>query len=110
MQLAFRNRPADVSIFREIGELVLLGPTIPEQIQAAPAWTASAGLVARAKWSAWTRLPFHDERAKLAGDGADQRIRQRGAEKQKYLPKLATGEWIGCFGLTEPNHGSDPAA
>ena len=32
------------------------------------------------------------------------------AQKQKYLPKLATGEWIGCFGLTEPNHGSDPGA
>ena len=32
------------------------------------------------------------------------------AQKQKYLPKLATGEWIGCFGLTEPNHGSDPGS
>ena len=45
----------------------------------------------------------------LAGDGADLRIRHRSA-KQKYLPKLATGEWIGCFGLTEPNHGSDPGS
>jgi glutaryl-CoA dehydrogenase len=32
------------------------------------------------------------------------------AQRQKYLPRLATGEWVGCFGLTEPNHGSDPAA
>jgi glutaryl-CoA dehydrogenase len=55
------------------------------------------------------RLPLDDERAVVAGDGADQRVRQRG-QKQKYLPKLATGEWIGCFGLTEPNHGSDPGS
>ena len=54
-------------------------------------------------------LLLDDERAVLARHGADLRVRHE-ATKQKYLPTLATGGWIGCFGLTETNHGSDPGS
>ncbi len=106
---AFRNERTDVEIFREMGELGLLGPTIPEQYGGPGLNYVSYGLIARevervdsgyrsmmSVQSSLVMVPIYEF-------GTE-------AQKQKYLPKLATGEWIGCFGLTEPNHGSDPGS
>ena len=103
---AFRNETTDASIFREMGELGLLGITIPEEYGGANLNYVSYGLIAReiervdsgyrsmmSVQSSLVMLPIYEF-------GSE-------AQKQKYLPKLATGEWIGCFGLTEPNYGSD---
>jgi glutaryl-CoA dehydrogenase len=106
---AFRHESTDPSIFREMGELGLLGPTIPTQYGGPGLSYVAYGLIARevervdsgyrsmmSVQSSLVMVPIHDF-------GTE-------AQKQKYLPKLATGEWIGCFGLTEPDHGSDPAS
>jgi glutaryl-CoA dehydrogenase len=106
---AFRAEKTDVSIFREMGALGLLGPTIPETYGGPGLSYVAYGLIARevervdsgyrsmmSVQSSLVMLPIFDF-------GTD-------AQKQKYLPKLATGEWIGCFGLTEPDHGSDPGS
>ncbi|OMG69977.1 acyl-CoA dehydrogenase [Burkholderia ubonensis] len=106
---AFRHERTDVGIFREMGELGLLGPTIPEQYGGPGLNYVSYGLIARevervdsgyrsmmSVQSSLVMVPIHEF-------GSD-------AQKEQYLPKLATGEWIGCFGLTEPNHGSDPGS
>jgi glutaryl-CoA dehydrogenase len=106
---AFRHEKTDASIFREMGELGLLGISIPEQYGGAGMNYVCYGLVARevervdsgyrsmmSVQSSLVMVPIH-----AFGNEAT---------KQKYLPKLATGEWIGCFGLTEPNHGSDPGS
>ncbi|MEN7526183.1 acyl-CoA dehydrogenase [Cupriavidus sp. DL-D2] len=106
---SFRNEKTDVEIFREMGELGLLGPTIPEQYGGPGLNYVSYGLIARevervdsgyrsmmSVQSSLVMVPIYEF-------GTE-------AQKQKYLPKLATGEWIGCFGLTEPNHGSDPGS
>jgi glutaryl-CoA dehydrogenase len=103
---AYRNETTDPSIFREMGELGLLGITIPEQYGGANLNYVSYGLIAReiervdsgyrsmmSVQSSLVMVPINEF-------GSE-------AQKQKYLPKLATGEWIGCFGLTEPNYGSD---
>ncbi|QWE17801.1 acyl-CoA dehydrogenase [Polynucleobacter corsicus] len=103
---AFRNETTDPAIFREMGELGLLGITIPEQYGGANLNYVSYGLIAReiervdsgyrsmmSVQSSLVMVPINEF-------GTE-------AQKQKYLPKLATGEWIGCFGLTEPNYGSD---
>ncbi|MEO7548551.1 MAG: acyl-CoA dehydrogenase family protein, partial [Ramlibacter sp.] len=104
---AFRNETTDASIFREMGELGLLGSTIPEQYGGAGLNYVCYGIVARevervdsgyrsmmSVQSSLVMVPINE-----FGNEAT---------RQKYLPRLATGEWIGCFGLTEPNHGSDP--
>jgi len=104
---AFRNERTDPSIFREMGELGMLGVTIPPEYGGAGLNYVSYGLIAReiervdsgfrsmmSVQSSLVMLPIYEF-------GTE-------AQKQKYLPKLATGEWIGCFGLTEPDHGSDP--
>ncbi|MCS7102143.1 MAG: acyl-CoA dehydrogenase [Burkholderiaceae bacterium] len=104
---AFRHERTDVAIFREMGELGLLGPTIPERYGGAGLNYVCYGLIARevervdsgyrsmmSVQSSLVMLPIYEF-------GTE-------AQRQKYLPKLARGEWIGCFGLTEPNHGSDP--
>lgn len=104
---AFRNEQTDVKIFREMGELGLLGPTIPEEYGGAGLNYVCYGLIAReveyvdsgyrsmmSVQSSLVMVPINEF-------GSDE-------QKKKYLPKLASGEWIGCFGLTEPNHGSDP--
>ncbi len=104
---AFRNERTDPSIFREMGELGMLGATIPPEYGGAGLNYVSYGLIAReiervdsgfrsmmSVQSSLVMLPIFEF-------GTE-------AQKQKYLPKLATGEWIGCFGLTEPDHGSDP--
>jgi glutaryl-CoA dehydrogenase len=106
---AFRHEKTDVSIFREMGELGLLGPTIPSEYGGPGLSYVCYGLIAReveridsgyrsmmSVQSSLVMLPIHDF-------GTE-------AQRRKYLPKLASGEWIGCFGLTEPNHGSDPGS
>jgi glutaryl-CoA dehydrogenase len=106
---AFRAEKTDVAIFREMGALGLLGPTIPEAYGGPGLSYVAYGLIARevervdsgyrsmmSVQSSLVMLPIFDF-------GTE-------AQKQKYLPKLATGEWIGCFGLTEPDHGSDPGS
>ncbi|RQH09940.1 acyl-CoA dehydrogenase [Paraburkholderia dinghuensis] len=106
---AFRHEKTDASIFREMGEVGLLGPTIPEQYGGPGLNYVSYGLIARevervdsgyrsmmSVQSSLVMVPIYEF-------GSE-------AQKQKYLPKLASGEWIGCFGLTEPNHGSDPGS
>jgi len=109
IQMAFRNETTDPSIFREMGEMGLLGVTIGTQYGGAGLNYVSYGLIARevervdsgyrsmmSVQSSLVMVPINDF-------GTE-------AQKQKYLPKLASGEWIGCFGLTEPNHGSDPGS
>ncbi|MEQ5837513.1 acyl-CoA dehydrogenase [Marinobacter sp. NFXS9] len=106
---AFRHEKTDPAIFREMGELGLLGATIPEQYGGAGLNYVSYGLIARevervdsgyrsmmSVQSSLVMVPINEF-------GSEE-------QKQKYLPKLASGEWIGCFGLTEPNHGSDPGS
>jgi glutaryl-CoA dehydrogenase len=106
---AFRHEKMDVSIFREMGELGLLGVTIPTEYGGSGLNYVSYGLIARevervdsgyrsmmSVQSSLVMVPIHDF--------GNEETRQR------YLPGLATGELIGCFGLTEPNHGSDPGS
>jgi glutaryl-CoA dehydrogenase len=106
---AFRNEATDPEIFREMGALGLLGPTIPEQYGGPGLNYVSYGLIAReveridsgyrsmmSVQSSLVMVPIFEFGSSVA--------------KEKYLPRLASGEWIGCFGLTEPNHGSDPAS
>ena len=106
---AFRHEQTDPHIFREMGELGLLGATIPEQYGGAGLNYVSYGLVAReveridSGFRSMLSVQSSLVMVPIAEFGSE-------AQKQKYLPLLATGEWIGCFGLTEPDHGSDPAA
>ncbi|MEO6222704.1 MAG: acyl-CoA dehydrogenase [Vicinamibacterales bacterium] len=104
---AFRKEHTDVAIFREMGELDMLGLVIPETYGGAGLSYVSYGLVARE-----VERVDSGFRSMMSVQGSLVMvpINEFGteAQKQKYLPKLATGEWIGCFGLTEPNHGSDP--
>ncbi len=105
---AFRNEHTDPGIFREMGELGLLGMTI-DGYGCAGMNYVSYGLVARevervdsgyrSMMSVQSSLVMHP----IYAYGSE-------AQREKYLPKLATGELIGCFGLTEPNHGSDPGS
>ena len=106
---AFRNETTDVNIFKEMGALGLLGTMIPEAYGGAGLNYVCYGLAARevervdsgyrSMMSVQTSLvmvPIYEFGNEVT--------------KQKYLPKLASGEWIGCFGLTEPDHGSDPGS
>ncbi len=105
---AYAEEKTDASIFREMGELGLLGVTLPEEYGCAGASYVSYGLVARevervdsgyrSMMSVQSSLVMYPIYA--YGDEA---------QRKRYLPKLASGEWIGCFGLTEPDAGSDPA-
>ena len=105
---AFRHEKTDPAIFREMGQIGLLGATI--QGHGCPGVNyVCYGLIARevervdsgyrSMMSVQSSLVMHP----INAYGSQ-------AQKEKYLPRLASGEWIGCFGLTEPNHGSDPAA
>ncbi len=106
---AFQNEETDPDILREMGEMGLLGTTIPEEYGGIGAGYVSYGLVARevervdsgyrSMMSVQSSLVMYP----IYAYGSE-------AQRQKYLPKLASGEWIGCFGLTEPDAGSDPAA
>ena len=106
---SFRQEKTDVQIFREMGELGMLGPTLPSEYGAPGLNYVAYGLIARevervdsgyrsmmSVQSSLVMLPIFQF-------GTE-------AQRRKYLPKLATGTWIGCFGLTEPNHGSDPGS
>ncbi|MEX0284901.1 MAG: acyl-CoA dehydrogenase [Paracoccaceae bacterium] len=105
---AYQNESTDPEIFREMGEMGLLGTTVPEQYGGLGAGYVSYGLVARevervdsgyrSMMSVQSSLVMYP----IYAYGTEE-------QRQKYLPKLASGEWIGCFGLTEPDAGSDPA-
>ena len=105
---AFRDEATDPAIFREMGDMGLLGITIPEQYGGLGASYVAYGLVAReiervdsgyrSMMSVQSSLVMYP----IYAYGSEE-------QRQKYLPKLASGEWIGCFGLTEPDAGSDPA-
>ena len=105
---ANRNEVFHRKIMNEMGELGLLGSTIPEEFGGVGANYTSYGLVARevervdsgyrSAMSVQSSLVMHP----IFAYGNDQ-------QRNKYLPKLASGELVGCFGLTEPDHGSDPA-
>lgn len=109
VQEAFRNESTDPSIFREMGELGLLGVTISEEYGGAGLNYVSYGLIARevervdSGYRSMMSVQSSLVMVPIEAFGSE-------AQKRKYLPKLATGEWIGCFGLTEPNSGSDPAS
>jgi glutaryl-CoA dehydrogenase len=106
---AFRKEQTDPAIFREMGELGLLGATIPETYGGAGLGYVSYGLIARevervdSGYRSMMSVQSSLVMVPIFEFGSE-------ATRKKYLPKLATGEWIGCFGLTEPNHGSDPAS
>ena len=109
VQEAFRHEKTDVSIFREMGELGLLGLTIAEEYGGAGLNYVCYGLIAREV----ERVDSgYRSMMSVQGSLVMVPIEAFGTEEQKhkYLPKLATGELIGCFGLTEPNHGSDPGS
>jgi glutaryl-CoA dehydrogenase len=102
-----RHETFERGLMREFGELGLLGSTIPTEYGGAGLNYVSYGLIAReveridsgfrSAMSVQSSLVMHPIYA--YGDEA---------QRQRYLPKLASGEWVGCFGLTEPDHGSDP--
>jgi glutaryl-CoA dehydrogenase len=106
---AFRHEKTDREIFPEMGALGLLGPTIPEQYGGPGLNYVSYGLIARevervdSGYRSMMSVQSSLVMVPIFEFGSSE-------TKQKYLPKLASGEWIGCFGLTEPNHGSDPAS
>jgi glutaryl-CoA dehydrogenase len=104
---SFRTERTDVAIFREFGALDMLGIVIPEQYGGAGLNYVSYGLVAREV----ERIDSgFRSMMSVQGSLVMVPILEFGteAQKRKFLPKLATGEWIGCFGLTEPGYGSDP--
>jgi glutaryl-CoA dehydrogenase len=105
---AYLHEKTDAGIFREMGELGMLGVTLPEEYGGAGASYVSYGLVAReiervdsgyrSMMSVQSSLVIYP----IYAYGSEE-------QRRRYLPKLASGEWIGCFGLTEPDAGSDPA-
>ena len=106
---AFRNEKTDPAIFREMGELGLLGPDDPRGIRRSRLQLRQLRADHARDRARRLRLPLDDERPEFAGDGSDLRVRQPGDEGE--IPaETGHGEWIGCFGLTEPNHGSDPGS
>ena len=105
---AYEEERFDREIMNELGELGLLGATLPEEYGTAGVNHVCYGLIAReiervdsgyrSAMSVQSSLVMHP----IHAFGSE-------AQRQKFLPKLATGEWVGCFGLTEPDFGSDPA-
>ncbi|MDA0977688.1 MAG: acyl-CoA dehydrogenase [Proteobacteria bacterium] len=106
---AYRDEQFHREIMNEMGELGLLGPTLPEKYGCSNVGYVSYGLVARevervdsgyrSAMSVQSSLVMHP----IYTYGNEE-------QREKYLPKLATGEWVGCFGLTEPDYGSDPGS
>ena len=107
--LANRNETFDRAIYHEMAELGMLGATLPEEHGGAGLNYVCYGLIARevervdsgyrSAMSVQSSLVMYP----IYAYGTD-------AQREKYLPKLVSGDWVGCFGLTEPNHGSDPGA
>ena len=106
---SFRNERTDPAIFREMGELGLLGSTIPEQYGGAALNYVCYGLIARevervdSGYRSMMSVQSSLVMVPIFEFGTE-------AQRRKFLPGLARGELIGCFGLTEPNHGSDPGS
>jgi len=106
---AFRHEKSDPEIFREMGALGLLGATLPSDYGGAGLNYVSYGLIAReiervdSGYRSMMSVQSSLVMFPIFTYGSE-------AQRRKYLPKLATGEWIGCFGLTEPDHGSDPGS
>lgn len=104
---AYREESFDPAIFAEMGEMGLLGVTVPEQYGGIGSSYTAYGLIAREieKVDSGYRSMMSVQSSLVMYP-----IYAYGSEEQrmKYLPKLASGEWIGCFGLTEPDAGSDP--
>jgi glutaryl-CoA dehydrogenase len=106
---AYANETHDPNNLKEMGKLGLLGPTIPEEYGGAGLGYVAYGLIARevervdsgyrSTMSVQSSLVMYP----IYAYGNE-------AQRYKYLPKLASGEWVGCFGLTEPDHGSDPGS
>jgi glutaryl-CoA dehydrogenase len=106
---AYREETFDRAIMSEMGALGLIGATVPEQYGGAGLGYVAYGLIARevemvdsgyrSAMSVQSSLVMHP----IYAYGSE-------AQRRKYLPKLATGEWVGCFGLTEPDYGSDPGS
>ncbi len=106
---AFRDETPDPGIFREMGALGLLGATVPPEYGGAGLNYVCYGLIAReiervdSGYRSMMSVQSSLVMFPILAYGSE-------AQRQKYLPKLATGEAIGCFGLTEPDHGSDPGS
>jgi glutaryl-CoA dehydrogenase len=106
---AYLEESTDREIFREMGELGLIGVTFPEEYGCADAGYVSYGLVARevervdSGYRSMNSVQSSLVMYPIFAYGDEY-------QRTKYLPRLATGEWVGCFGLTEPDAGSDPAA
>jgi glutaryl-CoA dehydrogenase len=106
---AFRHETPDPGIFREMGALGLLGATVAPEYGGAGLNYVCYGLIAReiervdSGYRSMMSVQSSLVMFPILTYGSE-------AQRQKYLPKLATGEWIGCFGLTEPDHGSDPGS
>jgi glutaryl-CoA dehydrogenase len=106
---SFRHEKTDPAIFREMGELGLLGPTIAEEYGGAGLNYVCYGLIARevervdSGYRSMMSVQSSLVMVPISEFGTEM-------QKRKYLPALARGESIGCFGLTEPNHGSDPGS
>jgi len=104
---AYADEHTDPEIFRELGELGLLGPTVAEEYGGSSAGYVSYGLIARevervdSGYRSMMSVQSSLVMFPIEAFGSEE-------QKKKYLPKLASGEWIGCFGLTEPDAGSDP--
>jgi glutaryl-CoA dehydrogenase len=106
---AYREETFDRAIMTEMGALGLIGATVPEEYGGAGLGYVAYGLIARevemvdsgyrSAMSVQSSLVMHP----IYAYGSE-------AQRRKYLPKLATGEWVGCFGLTEPDYGSDPGS
>ena len=104
---SFRHERTDREIFREMGELGLLGPTVAEEYGGAGMNYVCYGLVAReveridSGYRSMMSVQSSLVMVPIEAFGTEE-------QKRKYLPRLASGEWVGCFGLTEPGYGSDP--
>ncbi|WBU53094.1 acyl-CoA dehydrogenase [Paracoccus sp. SCSIO 75233] len=107
IQDAYLNETTDPEIFREMGENGLLGVTVPEEYGGVGASYVAYGLVARevervdSGYRSMMSVQSSLVMFPIYAYGSEE-------QRKKYLPKLASGEWIGCFGLTEPDAGSDP--
>ena len=106
---AYLEEKTDRSIFREMGTLGLLGATLPEQYGCAGANYVSYGLIAReiervdSGYRSMNSVQSSLVMFPIYAYGSEE-------QRRKYLPRLASGEWVGCFGLTEPDAGSDPGS